>query len=118
MNSTESIKLSMKLTKMFFLLILYIHTLGCFWFYCVSIEHTRRLYWVPPTYIAYSLGEEDFFELNDFSKYIISFYHSTLMLTGNDIYPIGMLLTTLAAFGGIGGALVNANIFGNIAIIV
>lgn len=98
------------------MLVLYIHCVGCLWFYAANFEESIEEAWIPPTQIAY--GENNFWEMNSFEQYVISFYHSVLMLTGNDIYPHGQLLTILASLGGIAGALVNANIFGNIAIIV
>jgi hypothetical protein len=117
MNSTESIKLSMQLIKMLLMLILYVHCLGCLWYFvATTVVEDDTFMWTPPTFIAYA--DDDFWSLSDSEKYIISFYHSSLMLTGNDIYPKGSLLTLLAAVSGIAGALVNANIFGNIAIIV
>jgi hypothetical protein len=39
-------------------------------------------------------------------------------MTGNDITPIGMYQITISAFGIILGALINANIFGNMALII
>ena len=48
---------------------------------------------------------------------MISFYNSILMLTGNDIYPENFIQYVLSSALLIGGALINANIFGTIAVI-
>jgi hypothetical protein len=48
---------------------------------------------------------------------MVSFYNSILALTGNDIFPVKNLLFTISSLMLIGGALVNANIFGTIAVI-
>lgn len=50
-------------------------------------------------------------------KYIVSFYNSILSLTGNDIYPRTFLQFIVASILLICGALINANIFGTIAVI-
>lgn len=53
MNSTENVKLSMSLLKMFFMLILYLHCLGCLWFYAAARYNDMETYWLPPTFIAF-----------------------------------------------------------------
>lgn len=113
MNSTENTKLSLLLAKMFFMLVLYLHWVGCLWFWLTSPDETEENWWIPPTFITYGESEK-YWDLDIYHKYILSFNHSVLILDGNDIYPRGRTLTVLAALRGVAGALVNANIFGNI----
>ena len=48
-------------------------------------------------------------------QYALSFYNAILVLTGNDIGPLNRKLLYLDMVLLIGGALMNANIFGTIA---
>ena len=62
-----------------------------------------------------NLYNED--EIDIYDRYIVAFYTSLLALTGNDIYPTGKLLFCISSTFIVAGALVNANIFGTIAVI-
>ena len=62
MKSTENVKLSFQLSKMFFMLILYLHCLGCTWFYAaMKAPGDPEEMWIPPTFIAY--GDDSFWTL-------------------------------------------------------
>lgn len=52
------------------------------------------------------------------TKYNVSFYIAILGLTGNDVYPKGDMLFAISSLMVISGALMNANLFGSIAVIV
>lgn len=112
MNESDDVKLSLRLFKVCFFLILYIHCTGCLWYYLCSLDDT----WIP-TQHTYYMADTPFYEMDNTSKYLISFYNSILALTGNDVYPSNNLLFTCASLLLILGALVNANIFGTIALI-
>mmetsp|Transcript_7603 Transcript_7603/g.11822 ORF Transcript_7603/g.11822 Transcript_7603/m.11822 type:complete len:108 (+) Transcript_7603:1919-2242(+) len=87
MNSTDEVKLSLKLFQLCLYLILYIHCTACLLFYIANIDKS----WEPGqlTYYKDDLYDPEYFyeEESTHMKYIISFYNSILMLTGNDIYP-------------------------------
>ena len=72
--------------------------------------------WRPPLHfvdVSFDLYEADFSH-----KYWISIYHSVLLLTGNDIIPRGTFQVTFVAMAITCGAIINANIFGNMALII
>jgi len=48
---------------------------------------SRNNQWIPPLDTSYS--GDNFYEDTIFRQYWISTYYSVLMLTGNDIVPIG-----------------------------
>ena len=105
-------KNALKLFKLIFMIIIYIHCLACLWYVIVKSEKV----WVPP--LDYVDPEADLYEATIVHKYFISIYHAVLLLTGNDILPIG---TFQIAFCGVFitiGAIINANIFGNMALII
>jgi len=51
-------------------------------------------------------------------QYCISIYSAVLLLTGNDIIPRGTLQVAFVAIFITVGAIINANIFGNMALII
>ena len=115
MNETDDVKLSLRLFKVCFFLILYIHCTACLWFYIASLEKL----WVPGQLSYYGLDIRRFYnsDVDTKAQYYVSFYNSILALTGNDIYPVNNLLYITASLMLVCGALVNANIFGTIAVI-
>ena len=58
--------------------------------------------------------DDGFYSQSIAIKYIISLYHALLVLTGNDIGPVTIKLYCLDIVLLIGGALMNANIFGTL----
>jgi hypothetical protein len=62
--------------------------------------------------------ETDLFDKGEFYKYSMSLYHAVLMLTGNDIGPRGSFQISFVTSMLITGAIINANIFGNMAVIL
>jgi len=64
--------------------------------------------WVATTY----------FEDGIMYKYWMALYHSVLLLTGNDIGPRGSVQVAFVTFFITIGAIINANMFGELAVIV
>ena len=62
--------------------------------------------------------DQYFYDDSIFRQYVISVYHAVLMLTGNDIVPVGDFQISFVALSISMGAIVNANIFGNMALIL
>ena len=81
----ETVKASMRLVKLVFFLILYVHCLGCAWFWVVKQNET----WMPP--LDYVWVRTDFYIEDKFFQYCSSVYHAILMLTGNDLGPRGSI---------------------------
>lgn len=91
---------------------MFIHCQACVWFLIVSVDEL----WVAP--LDGIDPDNNLFGSDIFHKYMISVYYSILLLTCNDITPVGdwkiffcMAAVTL-------GAIINANIFGNMALII
>jgi len=113
LRSTEEFKAFLKLNKLVFLLVMYLHCFGCLWWMIVDSEQL----WIPPMnyndddyYIVY--GQEIIY------KYFVSLHSAVLLTTGNDVGPRD---TWMVIFGSVGlflGAIINANIFGELAVLV
>ena len=79
----------LKLAKLVFFLIMYLHCLACIWFLIVEQDKT----WIPP--LDYVFIETEVYQQTNAYQYWISLYHSVLMLTGNDVGPRGNYQVTL-----------------------
>ncbi|CAI2361263.1 unnamed protein product [Moneuplotes crassus] len=112
LNFKSNVKMSLRLFQLIFFLLLYFHLIACFWFY-IARDNKR---WIPP----YDENNEnsDIYESGSFSQYLTSIYYSILLLAGNDMMPQGeqqIIFLSIALFA---AAIINANIFGNIAVLL
>lgn len=112
MNSTDDVKLSLKLFKLFFFLIMYLHCQGCAWYYVVSLDKV----WEPP--FMQSLGLDTIYDYPTTKRYWVSFYISVQILAGGDVIPVTNFQIGFSSLLLVLGAIANANIFGNIVVIV
>ena len=104
--------MSLKLGKLVFFLMIYIHCYGCLWFLIVKGNQE----WIPP--LDYVWIETNIYEDSVQMQYWMAFYHSVLVLTGGDIGPRGPFQLAVTAIFLTIGAIINANIFGELAVLV
>jgi len=71
---------------------------------------------MPP--LDYVWVQTDFYDRGIAYQYLLSLFHSVLMFTGNDIGPRGMLQIAFVAVFVMMGAIINANLFGQLAVIL
>lgn len=112
MNVTQDMKNALKLFKLIFVIIIYIHCLACLWYVIV----TMHAEWRPP--LEYVNPDANFYESSLANKYFITLYNAVLMLTGNDILPRGTFQVAFVTCFITIGAIINANIFGNLSLII
>ena len=112
MNVTQDIKNALKLFKLIFVIIIYIHCLACLWYVIVTIHEE----WKPS--LDYVDPDADFYNSSLANKYFITLYQAVLLLTGNDILPRGTFQVAFVSISITIGAIINANIFGNMALII
>ena len=72
----------LKLFKLVFNILLYIHCAGCTWFYVVN---TKNPVWIPPT--DFMFLSTTLFDESTMFQYWNSFYYAVLMLNGNELAP-------------------------------
>lgn len=116
LNATDEIKLHLQLVKTIFLIILYIHILACVWYgFGEQITDTE---WIPGQPLQ--IGKPNFFTDYDMPyRFFVSFYTSVLALNGNDIYPVEVPLQYIVgSVYLLMGALMQAYMFGNLAVMV
>ena len=115
MNSTDDVKHSLKLLKLCFFLILYVHVSGCIWVYLNTFVHEEEK-WKPGDFS--DAAYEQFDSLSWTIKWKHVMYYSMLIFLGNDIGPDSDIHFMMANLLLIIGAFANAHIFGTIAVIV
>jgi len=97
---------------------LYIHVLGCWWFYLVAPTKD----WVPNMdFIIINYPEPAEFELyyaEPFRKYWKSFYTGIYIFGVGEICAVSTFQLIFAASCMLFSAMVNANILGNMAVLV
>ena len=91
---------------------MFIHCQACVWFLIVNDDQE----WMPPL----DGIDPDGYLYDDslIRKYLISIYYSILLLTCNDITPKGEFQIFFCTSAVTLGAIINANIFGNMALII
>ncbi|CAI2370632.1 unnamed protein product [Moneuplotes crassus] len=112
LNVKSELKMSLKLVKLIFFLILFLHCLACIWFFIVKQNET----WIPP--LDYVWVETELYDQGAFHQYLNALYHAVLMLGGNDVGPRGNFQLTFVSITLLAAAIINANIFGNMAVIL
>ena len=112
LNLKNDVKTSLKLTKLIFFIILFIHFLGCVWFY-IAKQNEK---WIPP--LDYVYITTDIFNEGGFMQYWNAAYHAVLMLGGNDVGPRGELQLIFVSLMLLVGAIINSIIFGNMAVVL
>lgn len=112
LNLRNEIKSSLRLVKLVFFLILYLHCLGWGWFFITKQNEE----WIPP--LDYVYITTNLYSQSTFFKYCMSLYHAVLMLGGNDVGPRGELQLIFIAIVLVTCAIWNAIIFGNFAVML
>ena len=115
LNVKQDTKASIKLVKLVFFLLMYIHFIGCIWFYFIKVDKE----WIPP--LDYIWGWErqgEFFDKPFPYQYVVSFYTSCLFLFGNDMGARSDGQLVFVAVVNIMGAIMQANLFGELAVLV
>lgn len=102
-------------TKMVTFLIVYIHCYACLWWQIVKVDQQ----WIPISGIVsgnYSAIYEG--STSTIRRYILCVHTSMQMMMGVDVLPQKAIEVLVAGCGNFLGAIINANIFGELAMIL
>ena len=106
---------SIKLIKLIFFLLMYVHFIACIWYYL--IDHKKV--WIPPLdYMHGYTTTPRFFDEPPIYRYIVSLYTSCLFLFGNDLGARDNDQLVFISTVNIMGAIAQANLFGELAVLV
>lgn len=86
--------------------------MGCIWFYIVDAAKV----WVPNMDFIYF--KTDLYDSVNSRKYWNSMYHSVMLFGVNEMAPRNTMELALSSFIMLFSAMVNANIFGQMAVLV
>jgi hypothetical protein len=113
LRTTNDVKASLRIFKMVLFLSVYLHCYTCLWW---QIARKKKL-WIPPmdqaiVGIDYSIYDADFLK-----QYLYSLLYAVQVCLGSDTFPTDITETLVTAIGIFVGGLINANIFGELAMI-
>ena len=115
LNLKQDIKASIKLIKLIFFLLMYVHFIACIWYYLISGNKE----WIPPLDFVWGWEKKGaFFDQDEPYKYIVSFYTSCLFLFGNDLGARDNEQLFFISIVNVMGAIAQANLFGELAVLV
>lgn len=115
LNVNEQLKAIIKIGQLTFYLYLVIHVLGCIWFYIVR----QNKEWLPPyDFIVLPAGNTELYTETINYQYWSSIYNAIIMLASNELGPRTQFEYFFVSVMMISGALINANIFGEMAVLV
>lgn len=114
LNTSENIKHSLKIFKLLFFLLIYIHCQGCAWFYYTKFDKT----WFPVGGVL--LGQKDFYsdDVSVVYQYCFSVYHSVTILIGEEMLPATELQAVILSILLLLGEFIHAHIMGTIGIVL
>lgn len=81
MNVKKDTKASIRVIKLMFFLLMYVHSVACFWHGIVTADNV----WIPP--VRYKFGWEgqgEFYEQPKFYRYLVCAYYSCIFLFGTE----------------------------------
>ena len=106
-------KVVLKLAKLIFFLIMWVHCQSCLWFYLIRSDKI----WMPPLDTIWGWQKQILFIQTTPYKYWLCTYTSLLFLTSNDLQPRGITQINFNLWGDFLGALMIANMFGELTIL-
>ena len=112
LNTTQDVKLSLKLIKLVFYLSIYLHWQACLWFFYTKWDRT----WYPLTDLI-----EDHYTFYDSpvsTQYSFSLWHSVSILVAADMVPATESQAAIVSILVIISEFVHANILGTISVII
>ena len=112
LRTTNDIKASLRIFKMVLFLVIYLHSYTCMWWWLALSTKT----WMPPMDTAFGV-DFSIYKKGFLRKYLVSLLYAVQVCLGSDNFPTNTVETAVAAIGLFVGGLINANIFGELAMI-
>jgi hypothetical protein len=112
LNVVEEVKLSLKLSKLIFYLLCYLHLQACLWFYITKQDKT----WFP--ILDHIINQYHFYEHGFGFTYCFSVYHSVSILDGGEMAPATAVQAIIVSALVIIAEFIHAHILGTISDII
>ena len=114
LRSKEEIKALLKLVKLIFYLMLYLHCFACAWWMVINEKRT----WISTLFYGDTSNWYYTYKASTITQYAISLHASVVLATGNDCGPRDRIQLLVTVAGIFMGAIINANIFGELAVLI
>jgi Ion transport protein len=112
LNATEDVKLSLKLLKLLFYLVIYLHLQGCAWFLYTKWDRT----WLPlPDIIKH---HNDFYDHPVYHTYCFSVWHSVSIMAGEDMFPATAQQAIVTSILLLSSSFIEGSILGTINVVI
>ena len=112
LNTSENVKHSLKLVKLIFYLIIYLHWQACAWFYYTDWDRM----WFPLTDLI--IGSTTFYEHGTVYTYCFSVWHSVSILDGADMVPANAHQAVVVSVLVIVSEFIHAHIIGTMDVVL
>ncbi len=112
LNTTENVKLSLRLFKLIFYLIIYLHWQACAWFYYTKQDRM----WFPITDLIQDIST--FYDYGITYTYCFSIWHSVSILDGADMVPANAHQAIVVSVLVIVSEFIHAHIIGTMEIVL
>ena len=112
LNTTESVKLSLRLFKLIFYLIIYLHWQACAWFFYTKQDKM----WFPLPDLIQDI--DTFYEHGVVFTYCFSVWHSVSILDGADMVPANPHQAIVVSFLVIVSEFIHAHIIGTMDVVL
>ena len=81
LNVKKTIKDSIRFIKVIFFLLMYLHFVGCIWYFIINLDKE----WIPASdFVDGWESKGRFFDNDDIFKYTVSFFNSCLFIFGSE----------------------------------
>jgi hypothetical protein len=112
LNTTENVKLSLRLLKLIFYLIIYLHWQACAWFYYTKQDRM----WLPILDLIEDI--DNFYDHGITYTYCLSIYHSVSILDGAEMVPANAHQAIVVSVLVIVSEFIHAHIIGTMEIVL
>ena len=115
-NTSQENKACLKVLQLVFFMFLYIHLMGCFWYFIVRIEEK----WIPNMDFIWFGSPQvfDFYAFDTMRSYLVSFYIGFYLFGVGEVCPRTQLEIIIAIPILILSSIVNGLIIGNMALYI
>lgn len=112
LRTTNDVKATLRIFKMVLFLSVYLHCYTCLWWQMVKF--TKQ--WIPPMDQSFGI-DYSIYDAHFGKQYLYSLLYAVQVCLGSDVFPTDSVETMMSAIGLFVGGLINANIFGELAMI-
>lgn len=113
MQMTAAFRTWFRIFSLIFGFLVIVHWVTCVWYILINTDESIELGWIPTKDL--DMYKTNFYILDDLYQYCYVFHYSILLILGNEIAPVTLGQLIFASLVMLGGQIITAFIFGNMA---